>query len=183
MRRVAAPLLLALGIVLAPLLAGCESSRAAPNRSAQNGTSATPGCGFAVIVPENAFNRARSAPFGPACGDNEVRVRVNGQCLGGTHNTFTVNPGQHDLSVVYVDRAPRLNGRVLATRAVNLPLQAEAGRTYAIRGRTTWASNGQPTVSIWAVDGSTRQTVSSVVVPRANTLIMGDEDWWPYDPD
>lgn len=169
MSRVVAILLLALA------LAGCQRSV-----QAYNAGQATAGCGVAVIVPENAYNRARSAPFGPACGDNEVRVRVNGRCLGGTHNTFTVTPGQHNLSVVYIDRAPRLNGRVLGTRSMNLPLEAQAGRTYAIRGRTTWAANGEPTVSIWAVDGTTRQTVSSVVVPRENTVIMGEV--WDVDP-
>lgn len=168
MSRVAVILLIVLAV------GGCQRSMHAPSGEQ------TAGCGVAVIVPENAYNRARSAPFGPACGDNEVRVRVNGRCLGGMHNTFTVNPGQHNLAVVYLDRAQRLNGRVLATRAVNLPLTAEAGRTYAIRGRTTWASNGVPTVSIWAVDGTTRQTVSSVVVPRENTQIMGEV--WDVDP-
>lgn len=133
-----------------------------------------PSCDVAVIVPENAFNRARSAPFGPACGDNEVKVRVNGACLGGRSNTFTVLPGKHDLAVVYLDRAARLNGRTLATRSVVLPLEAQAGHTYAIRGRTTWAGD-VPTVSIWAVDGATRQTVSSMVVPHAKTLMMGDD--------
>lgn len=157
----------------AAVLAGCQRSQAAYS------TDARPGCGVALIVPENAYNRARSAPFGPACGNNEVRVRVNGQCLGGAHNTFTVNPGKHDLSVVYIDRAPRLDGRVLATRAVALPLEVQAGRTYAIRGRTTW-SGSTPTVSIWAVDGATRQTVSSVVVPQASTVILGEV--WDVDP-
>lgn len=170
------------------LLLACALATAACQRSVHAGGpggsgSVQAGCGVAVIVPENAYNRARSAPFGPACGNNEVRVRVNGRCLGGTANTFTVNPGKHTLSVVYIDRAPRLNGRMVGTRAIALPLDAEAGHTYAIRGRTTWAADGTPTVSLWAVDGSTRQTVSSAIVPRADTLILGEADWWPDDMD
>ena len=167
MSRVATILLLLVALG-AP---GCQQSvqtYAGPQRAS---------CDVAVIVPENAFNRARSAPFGPACGSGEVRVRIEGQCLGGTHNTFTVLPGTHQLAVVYLDRTPRLNGRVLGTQAVALPLEAKAGHTYAIRGRTTW-SGSTPTVSLWAVDGTTGQTVSSVVVPQANTRILGDESWW-----
>ncbi len=177
MSRVAIVLLLAAALPAVLCVAsGCQSSAQAYSGPEQAD------CNVAVIVPENAFNRARSAPFGPACGDNEVRVRVNGQCLGGRNNTFRVLPGTHQLSVVYIDRAPRLNGRVLGTKSMALPLKAEAGHTYAIRGRTTWSGN-TPTVSIWAVDGATRQTVSSIVVPRANTVILGDEDWWPNDSD
>ncbi|MDA1194176.1 MAG: hypothetical protein O2894_03250 [Planctomycetota bacterium] len=145
-------------------------------RSVQTFAGPAPATGVATIVPENAYNRARSAPLGGACGTNEVRVRVAGQCLGGMNNSFAVLPGRQDLAVVYVDHAPRLNGRVLATRSVVLSLQAEAGHVYAIRGRTTWSATGEPTVSVWAVDGATRHTVATVVVPAANTLILEDED-------
>ena len=165
-------------LFIALALTACQRSM-----QTSGGVQAQPGCGSAMIIPENAYNRARSAPFGPACGDNEVRVRVNGCSLRGFHNSFTVPAGRHELQVAYIDRAQRLNGRVLVSKAVALPLDAQAGRTYAIRGRTTWTGNGTPTVSVWAVDGTTRKTVSSVVVPQANVQITGDEHWFSWDAD
>lgn len=129
----------------------------------------------AVILPENAYNRARESPLGATSSGGEVRVRVGGQALGGTNNRFEVLPGRHDLAVAYLDRdAP--GGRTVATRAVTLPIDVQAGRTYAIRGLATWA-NGTPTVTLWAVDGTTRRTVASVVVPPTQVLVGQKEEW------
>jgi hypothetical protein len=133
-----------------------------------------PAASVATIVPENAYNRARSSLLGAPCGDHEVLVRVNGQCLGGSKSTFTVLPGRHVLAVAYRDSPARLNGSTLVAKSVSLPLDAVAGHVYAIRGRTDWSS-GTPAVTLIVVDGSTRQTVSSVSEPAANVRIIRDD--------
>jgi hypothetical protein len=159
----------ALILALSGLTGACSGALqtyAGPSRNASQ---------VAVILPENAYNRSRDEPFGAAPSDAEVRVRVAGHALGGTHNRFEVLPGHHDLAVAYLDRTTPAGHGVLATRAVTLALDAQAGHTYAIRGTATWA-DGTPTVTLWAVDASSRRTVSSVVVPSDHVLVGPADD-------
>jgi hypothetical protein len=133
-------------------------------------------CNAATIVPENPYNRARHSPLAGACGDSEVLVRINGQRLGGTHNSFTILPGTQELQVAFRESPARLNGRQLITHSVPLRFQVEGGHTYAIRGRSAWAQ-GRPSVTLWAFDGTSGKVVASLVVPAARTKIVGDGEF------
>jgi hypothetical protein len=155
------------------LLLACASAACSGTEQAYEG-SGRDESQVAIILPENPYNRTRDNPFS-AGGTGEVRVRVDGHTLGGMSHRFEVLPGRHDLSVVYYDPSAPGN-RTIGTRAVTLPVDVVAGRLYAIRGTATWA-NGRPTVTIWAVDGTTRATIASVVVPQANVLVGQHEEW------
>ncbi len=132
--------------------------------------------GAATIVPENPFNRARHAPFTARDGDSAVLVRVGGQTLGGTHNAFTVLPGATELQVAFRETPPHLKGRQLVTHSVPLRFPAEGGHTYAIRGRSAW-TQGRPSVTLWAFDGTAGRVVASLVVPAARTQIVGEGEF------
>jgi hypothetical protein len=131
---------------------------------------ATAGCGTAVIVPENQLNRTRAAGIGGApCGKGAVLVRICGQSLSGK-SRFRVAAGPLTLQAAYkLDDTP-IDEKVLRTRAVPISFTAVAGRTYAVRGQAAW-SGARPTVTLWVVDGSTGQSVTSVVVPQENVII------------
>ena len=136
---------------------------------------AAPGCATAIIVPENRFNRQRAAgPFGVACDGGQVLVRVCGQQLNGK-SRFRVPAGQQTLQVAYTEDETPLEEKVLATMAIPITFNAEAGKTYAVRGNAVWRGS-TPTVTLWIVDGTTGQTVTSVVVPQENVRIE-DEGW------
>ena len=151
----------ALALSLALCLGACSSTTA--------GRVSRPGAGFATVIPETQMNRQRAAGiFSAPCRGGEVKLRVNG-CRVGGDGTFTVPAGPQQLQVAYMNVETPDGEKVLRTKAVILPLTVQAGRTYGIRGRVDW--RGQvPTVRFWAVDGSTGETVSSVIVPQANVL-------------
>ena len=145
------------------------------------GTSA--GCATAVIVPENQYNRSRAAgPFAAPCATGQVIVRVAGCRLNGKRQ-FQVPAGRQALQVAFVDDTTPNEGdswddMVLTTQAVAMSFDAQAGHTYAVRGKADWraGSPGKPVVRLWVVDGADGRTVTSVVVPEQNVSVR--ESGW-----
>ena len=152
-----------LALPLVFLLAACSDTRDVGSQEA---------CaqGTAVIVPENQFNRMRAAsPFRPPCETGAVKVRICGQSLRGK-SRFRVPAGPQQLQVAYVDNETPYEDKVLRTIAVPVTFNAQAGRTYAIRGRVEWRG-GRAAVTLWVVDGADGSTVTTLVVPPQNVLV------------
>lgn len=154
-----------------PVLAGCLALALTACSGARTvGTQAACANGTAEIVPENQLNRMRAAsPLRPPCITGAVKVRVCGQSLRGK-SRFRVPAGPQQLQVAYTNDDTPYDDKVLRTMAVPITFDAQAGRTYAIRGRVDWRG-GRAVVTLWVVDGSDGSTVTSLVVPEQNVLV------------
>ncbi len=146
-------------LVVAGLLSACSSTVQA------YGGAARPDNQVATIIPENSWNRARTS-IAPT-GTGEIQARVANQRLSLLKSQFTVLPGQHNLLVVYRNDNTPYKDYELQTRPVTLALNAQAGRTYAIRAQPNYVKD-RIDVRIFAVDVGSRQTVAQVQVPQSH---------------
>lgn len=153
----------ALAVCLVLVATACSGARTV-------GTQAACANGTAEIVPENQFNRMRAAgPFSPPCVTGAVKVRICGQSLRGK-SRFRVPAGPQELQVAYTNDDTPYEDKVLRTLALPIAFNAQAGRTYAVRGRVDWRG-GRAIVTLWVVDGADGSTVISLVVPQEKVLV------------
>lgn len=153
-------------LVLGGLVSACSGSTKAYSGADR------PASQVATILPENAWNRAR-ASIAPT-GSGQVGVRVAGRRLSFMKSRFTVLPGRHALTVVYVNQDTPWEDYILKTKPVSLTLDAQAGRTYAIRGQPSYAKD-RVDVRIFAVDAGSGRTVAQVAVPQASVILDNEE--------